>query len=194
MKPLEQYEKKRNFKITNEPKAVLRARKFKALKFVVQEHHASHLHYDFRLEIDGVLKSWAIPKGPSLDPKVRRLAIEVEDHPLDYAKFEGRIPDHQYGAGQVYIWDAGKWVPETDPEKSYADGHIAFELVGKRLKGRWVLLRSKNKQWLLIKRSDEYATTGQSVDTFTAKREPQQKKSSKAKQKKSLKATRARHH
>lgn len=132
--------------------------------FVVQEHHASHLHYDFRLEINGVLKSWAIPKGPSTDPKIKRLAVEVEDHPLSYASFEGVIPEHQYGAGQVYIWDTGIWEPKGSPREGFKKGHLEFSLKGKRLHGNWILVKTNrpagNKsQWLLMKRADAYASS-----------------------------------
>jgi bifunctional non-homologous end joining protein LigD len=165
MKPLTEYTRKRNFKITGEPAAKLHKKsKSKPLLFVVQEHHASHLHYDFRLEWDGVLKSWAVPKGPSLDPLQKRLAVEVEDHPYDYAKFEGIIPADQYGGGEVYRWDMGTWIPHGDVDKSLSKGHLEFALKGKRLKGDFILVRTKRSsgkpQWLLIKRNDDYAKPG----------------------------------
>ena len=133
--------------------------------FVVQEHHASHLHYDFRLEIDGVLKSWAVPKGPSLDPRVRRLAIQVEDHPIEYAEFEGVIPERQYGAGKVFLWDRGEWRPKGDAGLGLGSGRLEFTLNGKKLKGDWILIRTKNtrnagrgkRNWLLLKRRDTFA-------------------------------------
>jgi bifunctional non-homologous end joining protein LigD len=157
---LEIYQQKRNFKKTPEPKGhVLR---HLGRSFVIQKHQASHLHYDFRLEMNGVLRSWAVPKGPALDPKVRRLAIEVEDHPLQYADFEGLIPEKQYGAGEVIVWDNGQWICEGDPIKAYEKGRIDFELKGKKLKGRWVLVRTKKLKgprtpWFLIKRTDKMA-------------------------------------
>lgn len=166
-KEIKEYKKKRNFKKTFEPKPV-RHKKSKSkdipLMFVIQEHHASHLHYDFRLEMDGVLKSWAIPKGPSTDPKVKRLAVEVEDHPLSYATFEGVIPEHQYGAGEVYIWDTGTWKPKGSPQEGFKKGHLEFSLKGQRLHGNWILIKTnrpagKKSQWLLIKKDDVFAST-----------------------------------
>lgn len=162
MSDLKAYKKKRDFKKTKEPKGRVAKKKGHDPIFVVQEHHASHLHYDFRLEIDGVLKSWAVPKGPSLDPKVKRLAVQTEDHPLEYAKFHGTIPKGEYGGGEVFIWDKGTWKSgEKDPHEGLEHGHIEFELKGKKLKGKWMLVRThylesaKRKNWLLIKRSDE---------------------------------------
>lgn len=131
--------------------------------FVVQEHHATHLHYDFRLEVDGVLKSWAVPKGPSLNPDDKRLAVEVEDHPLSYAKFHGTIPEGQYGSGEVYIWDKGTWQVEGDPQTGLKVGKLDFTLNGEKLKGHFVLVRladpktNKKHSWLLIKRKDKDA-------------------------------------
>lgn len=160
---LHEYRKKRNFKTTTEPKGKRVRKKKDSLSFVVQEHHASHLHYDFRLEYDGVLKSWAVPKGPSLDPKVKRLAVETEDHPLEYAEFEGTIPKGEYGAGEVFIWDSGTWEPEVeDIGQALEDGNLKFKLSGKKLKGSFVLVRthnqnSKNKNWLLIKHKESAA-------------------------------------
>jgi bifunctional non-homologous end joining protein LigD len=137
---------------------------------VVQKHQASHLHYDFRLEWDGVLLSWAIPKGPSLDPSVKRLAMAVEDHPIEYAKFEGIIPEGQYGGGTVMVWDQGTWVPETDVESGLSNGELKFSLQGKKLRGSWVLVRTKSSpgrteraSWLLIKHRDRYASTADVV-------------------------------
>ncbi len=159
---LAQYKKKRDFKKTPEPAPKVKRGKAKKLSFVVQEHHARRLHWDFRLEWEGVLKSWAVPKGPSLDPKDKRLAVQTEDHPLSYGSFEGEIPKGEYGAGQVILWDQGEWIPETDPKKGFKKGHIDFTLKGERLHGKWVLVRTRRgedtgkEQWLLMKRHDEY--------------------------------------
>jgi bifunctional non-homologous end joining protein LigD len=131
------------------------------MKFVVHEHHATRLHYDFRLEIAGVLKSWAIPKGPSMNPSDKRLAVMVEDHPLEYGEFEGVIPEGHYGAGPVLIWDLGEFEPEDDPETALAKGHLRFNLKGKKLKGIFSLVlmkgRGSGKDWLLIKKQDSFA-------------------------------------
>lgn len=164
---LESYKKKRNFKITSEPEGVV-GKGPSGHMFVVQEHHASHLHYDFRLELDGVLKSWAIPKGPSLDPAIKRLAMEVEDHPLNYGDFEGEIPAGQYGGGHVIVWDTGTWEVEGDAKAAYKKGHLRFSLKGKKLKGSWSLIRTARKegsknQWLLIKKSDTAAKPGSDI-------------------------------
>ena len=132
------------------------------LRFVIQKHRASALHYDFRLEAAGAMRSWAVPKGPSLDPRQRRLAMEVEDHPLEYANFEGIIPEGEYGGGTVMIWDEGAWAPmeeEADPAKAIDKGEIRFVLAGKKLKGSWALVRTGDRKWLLMKRKDEYAST-----------------------------------
>src|SRR5512136_2385985 len=163
---LEEYRKKRDFKKTPEPAGKTPKRKSKDLFFCVQKHLASALHYDLRLEHDGVLLSWAVPKGPSLDPSVKRLAVHVEDHPLDYADFEGIIPKGEYGGGTVMVWDKGSWYPEEDsredPERSYREGHLKFRLEGTKLHGRWMLVRMKPKpgeedareNWLLFKERD----------------------------------------
>jgi bifunctional non-homologous end joining protein LigD len=130
-------------------------------RFVVHEHHAAHLHYDFRLEIGGVLKSWAIPKGPSMNPNDKRLAIAVEDHALEYGAFEGIIPAGSYGAGEVVIWDAGKFIPSDDPAVGLEEGRLAFRLEGRRLHGEFALVRftGKRKEWLLVKKRDAEADT-----------------------------------
>lgn len=161
---LKEYGRKRRFTVTPEPPPTrtLRRRPTK-LRFVVQKHRASHLHYDFRLEWNGALLSWAVPKGPSLDPSVKHLAMAVEDHPLEYAGFEGVIPAGEYGGGTVMIWDAGTYEPE-DPNvgQSWQRGEIKFTLHGKKLKGGWVLVRTRGKDsrtWLLIKRRDAAAST-----------------------------------
>ncbi|WP_410481951.1 DNA ligase D [Pseudomonas plecoglossicida] len=158
-KPLQEYARKRDFNATPEPSGKRsRGKRAHALQFCIQKHDASHLHYDFRLELDGTLKSWAIPKGPSLDPKVRRLAVHVEDHPLDYAEFEGHIPEGHYGAGDVIVWDRGIWEPEGDAHEAYAKGKLRFRLQGEKLSGVWNLFRThlagKKEQWMLVKSHD----------------------------------------
>ncbi|PIO99102.1 DNA ligase D [Pleomorphomonas carboxyditropha] len=158
---LETYRRKRNFKSTSEPEGKLASAEGKA--FVVQKHDATRLHYDFRLEMDGVLKSWAVTKGPSLVPGDKRLAVHVEDHPLEYGDFEGTIPKGEYGGGTVVLWDRGSWSPIGDAHKGYAKGHLEFELTGEKLTGRWHLVRmhgkpgEKRENWLLIKGDDEFA-------------------------------------
>src|SRR5512134_1435271 len=132
---LEPYRKKRNFKITPEPAGKIPTQKSAGLAFVVQKHAARRLHYDFRLELDGVLLSWAVPKGPSLSPSAKRLAVRTEDHPLDYADFEGEIPRGEYGGGTVEIWDRGTWTPDGDPHEQLRNGRLTFALDGDRLKG-----------------------------------------------------------
>ena len=174
MATLKEYRHKRNFKQTPEPTPAThhhRGKKSKpALIFIVQKHDASHLHFDFRLELNGVLKSWAIPKGPSINPNNKRLAAHVEDHPLDYAAFEGVIPAGHYGGGTVMIWDHGTWEPEGDPEQAYRAGKLVFRLHGKKLHGMWSLVRMKGKagangkNWLLIKKMDDAANTKTDVD------------------------------
>ena len=163
--PLRLYKSRRDFTLTPEP-ADSGPPGAGQLTFVVQKHWASGLHYDFRLELDGVMKSWAVPKGPSFDPKVKRMAVEVEDHPLSYSAFEGVIPAKQYGAGKVIVWDAGTWEPLHDPHQAYRSGNLKFELRGHKLHGRWVLVRMKGKgddkreqqaPWLLIKEKDLFA-------------------------------------
>ncbi len=166
---LRKYFSKRRFSETPEPKGKPKKAKSKKLAFVVQEHHASSLHYDFRLELDGVLKSWAVPKGPSMNPHDRHLAVHVEDHPFEYRKFEGTIPEGNYGAGNVIIWDEGTYEPyhdEPDDEatlrKEYKKGHLTFMMHGKKLKGEFALIKmhgDDEKAWLLIKKEDEFAST-----------------------------------
>lgn len=171
---LSNYRSKRDFRSTPEPKGSARTRHSASeLAFVVQKHLASHLHYDFRLEWKDVLLSWAVPKGPSLDPSVKRLAMPVEDHPLEYGGFEGVIPEGQYGGGTVMVWDRGTWEPEDpDVDKSLRDGDLKFSLHGSKLKGSWVLVRTKGvgkstrPAWLLIKHRDRYAS---SRDVVTGK-------------------------
>ncbi|UVM36719.1 DNA ligase D [Pseudomonas sp. B21-017] len=175
-KTLDDYNRMRDFVATPEPAAAKRsgkkAVKDHALQFCIQKHDASHLHYDFRLELDGALKSWAVPKGPSLDPKVKRLAIHVEDHPLDYATFEGTIPEGHYGAGEVIVWDRGVWIPQDDPAKAYAKGRLKFELQGEKLGGLWNLVRThmpgKQEQWFLIKHQDGAARPESDYDVVAA--------------------------
>lgn len=167
---LHEYNKKRDFKKTKEPSGKKARKKTKKLIFVVQEHHARRLHYDFRLELEGVLKSWAVPKGPSLDPTEKRLAVQTEDHPYDYATFHGTIPEGEYGAGEVFIWDSGTWEPEDeDPVAALKKGHLKFKLKGKKLKGSFVLVRThykeqeEKKNWLLIKHHDEEEVSSKKV-------------------------------
>src|SRR5687768_3429750 len=158
---LAEYRRKRDFAKTAEP-AGKRARK-KGNSFVVQKHDATRLHYDFRLELDGVLLSWAVTKGPSLNPSEKRLAVHVEDHPLDYGGFEGTIPKGEYGGGTVMLWDRGTWEPYHDPRQGLEEGMLHFGLEGERLKGGWALVRmpsrgkEKRENWLLIKERDEFA-------------------------------------
>ncbi|WP_252273341.1 DNA ligase D [Pseudomonas subflava] len=171
-----EYNRKRNFEQTSEPREQPRKRRSKAgaLRFVIQKHDARRLHYDFRLELDGTLKSWAVPKGPSLDPRDKRLAVHVEDHPLDYATFEGSIPEGNYGAGDVIVWDQGIWQPHGDPAAAYKAGKLKFALVGEKLSGDWSLVRthlrgsSDKEQWLLIKERDDIARPSEEYDIVEA--------------------------
>src|SRR5438270_11229676 len=161
---LKKYREMRDFGQTPEP-AGGAPRKSKLPLFVIQKHHASHLHYDFRLEMEGVLKSWAVPKGPSYDPTQKRLAMMTEDHPYDYGSFEGVIPEGNYGAGNVIIWDTGTWEfiePGDDPVKALNQGKLTFRLNGKKMFGEWALVKirgrsPKGNEWLLLKHRDKYA-------------------------------------
>ncbi|MGN6849999.1 MAG: DNA polymerase ligase N-terminal domain-containing protein, partial [Sphingomicrobium sp.] len=154
---IETYNRKRDFTKTKEPKG--RKLKGKGDSFVVQKHSARRLHWDFRLELDGVLKSWAVPKGPSLDPGEKRLAMRTEDHPLDYGDFEGTIPAGEYGGGTVMLWDHGTWTPEEDPHRGYRAGSLKFSLQGEKLHGSWALVRIRDRRqarddersWLLCR-------------------------------------------
>lgn len=165
---LSEYRRKRDFKATPEPKAA--ASKSKGTSFVIQKHAARRLHYDFRLEMNGVLKSWAVTRGPSLVPGEKRLAVHVEDHPLAYGDFEGIIPPGQYGSGEVIVWDRGNWEPLHDPAKGYKKGHLEFSLKGEKLHGHWHLVRMAKREgetrenWLLIKGEDEFARTDDDPD------------------------------
>jgi bifunctional non-homologous end joining protein LigD len=162
---LAEYNRKRHFGVTPEPQGKLGRPKRKTLEFVVQKHRASRLHYDFRLEHDGVMLSWAVPKGPSTDPANKRFAMQTEDHPIEYNQFEGVIPEGEYGGGTVMIWDRGTWESEVDDvEKALAKGDLKFKLNGKKLRGSWVLVRMRPRQWLLIKHRD----TAASAEDITA--------------------------
>jgi len=160
---LKEYHRKRDFTQTGEPKGAVRKRAAKKLRFVIHKHDASRLHYDLRLEMEGVLKSWAVPKGPSLDPSQKRLAVMVEDHPFDYRNFEGVIPEDEYGGGTVMIWDEGAYqvVGDAPGPEQLVKGELKIDLAGKKLRGGYVLVRTKwrgeNKNWLLIKEHDETA-------------------------------------
>src|SRR5689334_4291852 len=163
-KALEKYQSMRDFTVTAEPSGRRPVAKTKQLRFVIQKHAATRLHYDFRLELNGTFRSWAVTRGPSLNPADKRLAVEVEDHPLDYGDFEGTIPKGQYGGGTVMLWDRGFWQPEGDPDKMLAKGDLKFSLAGEKLQGSWVLVRMKGDKfggkrtnWLLIKHHDKYA-------------------------------------
>jgi bifunctional non-homologous end joining protein LigD len=163
---LAKYRKKRNFRVSPEPRGSRSGKRKSSLLYVIQKHRASHLHYDFRLEWKGVLLSWAVPKGPSLDPSVKRLAMQVEDHPVDYGSFEGVIPAGEYGGGTVMLWDRGTWSPEVaDADAALRKGDLKFTLHGKKLRGSWTLVRtrgyggSSKAAWLLIKHRDAFAST-----------------------------------
>ncbi len=171
MAGLQTYRAKRDFGVTAEPRGRVAPRKSGQLHFVIQRHAATRLHFDLRLELDGVYKSWAVTKVPSLDPATKRLAVEVEDHPLEYGTFEGTIPKGQYGGGTVQLWDRGTWKPKSDnPQRDLAKGHLKFELSGKRMHGGWALIRMRDDprkrttkprhNWLLVKERDEDAHPG----------------------------------
>jgi bifunctional non-homologous end joining protein LigD len=170
---LAEYRAKRRFDVTPEPPPRARGGKSgapraraRALEFVVQKHRAGHLHYDFRLEHEGVMLSWAVPKGPAPDPSIKRLAMQTEPHPMEYNQFEGVIPEGEYGGGTVMIWDRGTWSPETDDVgRSLAKGDLKFRLDGKKLRGSWVLVRTHGRNWLLIKHRDAYASTNDLTQT-----------------------------
>jgi len=168
MAGLKAYHGKRRFGVTAEPKGKVARKRGHA--FVIQKHAARRLHYDLRLELDGVMKSWAVTRGPSLVPSEKRLAVEVEDHPIDYNKFEGTIPQGEYGGGTVMVWDRGTWSPEGDPHYGLKKGHLAFDLDGAKLQGHWHLVRlhkrpgEKRNNWLLIKSDDEAARTARQPD------------------------------
>jgi bifunctional non-homologous end joining protein LigD len=167
MAGLQTYNAKRRFGVTKEPPGRLVKR---GNAFVVQKHDARRLHYDLRLQLDGVMKSWAVTRGPSLVPGEKRLAVQVEDHPVEYNKFEGTIPEGEYGGGTVMVWDRGKWQPEGDPHKGLAKGHLSFRLEGSKLHGGWHLVRmrrrpgEKRDNWLLIKQDDEDARSARDKD------------------------------
>jgi bifunctional non-homologous end joining protein LigD len=171
--PLAKYWAKRDFNISTEPRGEQTVAGDRLI-FVIQKHAASSLHYDFRLELDGVLLSWAIPKGPSLDPADKRLAVRTEDHPMSYASFEGVIPPKQYGAGTVIVWDNGSWEPIGDPREGLADGKLMFVLHGQKLGGLWELVNitktgAKQEQWLLFKRKgDKFVCPRSAFDVVTS--------------------------
>ena len=173
---LTKYRAKRDFTKTDEPSGDRRVKPSNRLRFVIQKHAATRLHYDLRLELNGVFKSWAVTKGPSLDPHDRRLAVEVEDHPIDYGDFEGTIPKGEYGGGTVMLWDRGYWEPEGDlpPEKALQKGDLKFSIEGEKLRGSFVLVRMKPREgekrmnWLLIKHRDQYSVE-QDGDAVLAK-------------------------
>ena len=172
---LKEYRKKRDFKVTKEPQgeSSQNGASHGDLLYVIQKHQASHLHYDFRLEWRGVLLSWAVPKGPSLDPSVKRFATRVEDHPVEYGGFEGVIPEGEYGGGTVMLWDRGTWTPEVEiVDEALRKGELKFTLHGKKLKGSWVLVRTNSRyggrgkeSWLLIKHRDRYASSEEIIET-----------------------------
>jgi len=165
---LDVYRKKRKFGVTPEPRG--RKARVKGSRYVIQKHAATRLHYDLRLELDGVMKSWAVTRGPSLVPGEKRLAVETEDHPVEYNAFEGTIPEGEYGGGTVMVWDRGSWTPEGDAHRGFKKGHLDFSLEGEKLHGRWHLVRmhrrpgEKRNNWLLIKAHDDYERTPKDPD------------------------------
>ena len=167
MAGLRSYHAKRRFGVTREPRGKVGKR---GNAFVVQKHAARRLHYDLRLQLNGVMKSWAVTRGPSLVPGEKRLAVQVEDHPIEYNKFEGTIPQGEYGGGTVMVWDRGRWTSEGDPERGLRKGHLVFQLHGQKLKGGWHLVRMRRRagetrdNWLLIKQNDESARTTEQRD------------------------------
>lgn len=167
---LKEYNRKRDFSKTSEPKGEVARRSKSGLTYLIQKHAATRLHYDFRLEWDGVLKSWAVTRGPSLDPEDKRLAVRTEDHPMAYGDFEGTIPKGEYGGGTVMLWDVGHWEPLEDPDEGLKEGKLKFRLYGRRLGGSWALVRmkprpgEKHENWLLIKERDaEASDDGESI-------------------------------
>ena len=182
MSSLKRYKQKRNFKVTSEPAGKTRHTTSKSFQFVIQQHAARAMHYDVRLEIDGVMVSWAVPKGPSLNPKIKRLAIQTEDHPIEYNKFEGIIPEGEYGAGPVIIWDRGTYknLKEDSMKSCLKEGRIEIRMRGKKLKGDFALVRTgsatgEKSHWLLIKMKDEHADARRNI----TQSEPQSVKSGK---------------
>lgn len=194
---LEEYKRKRDFGKTSEPRPGTIPASRDGLSYLIQKHDATRLHYDFRLELDGVLLSWAVTKGPSLNPSDKRLAVRTEDHPLSYGTFEGTIPKGQYGGGTVMLWDKGTWEPRGDPKGGLKKGHLSFTLRGGRLKGDWDLIRmhgdQRKENWLLIKGKDGEArdnaqaaefldenafsiTTGRSMDAIASGEKPKRRK------------------
>ena len=176
MAGLGRYHAKRRFGVTAEPRGKIGKRgNARSSAFVIQKHDATRLHYDLRLQLDGVMKSWAVTRGPSLVPGEKRLAVQVEDHPIDYNKFEGTIPKGEYGGGTVMVWDRGRWQPEGDPHRGLAKGHLSFQLAGTKLHGGWHLVRmrrrpnEKRDNWLLIKQHDDAARESGDKDILVQK-------------------------
>jgi bifunctional non-homologous end joining protein LigD len=177
MRPLSEYHSKRDFARTAEPRGRVARATAKTRRFVIQRHDATRLHYDLRLELGGVYKSWAVTRTPSLDPAVKRLAVEVEDHPTEYGTFEGTIPEGEYGGGTVQLWDRGSWSPQSDdPQGDLEKGHLKFVMDGERMKGKWALIRMRDDKarpgkrvrhnWLLIKEIDDQAKRGKAGDAL----------------------------